>query len=78
MGSFFYSYCCGGCGIYGKDGTGLTAEQKREYTNDSLYPMVFEVKFERRTLNNRLIGAHILRRRFDKDPRECFSPSVSK
>lgn len=62
---------------WGKVGTGLNAAQKKEYTDDSLYPMVFEVKFERRTSNNRLISAHILRRRFDKEPHECYSPESS-
>ncbi len=59
---------------WGKVGIGLSAQQRREYTDNSLYPMVFEIKFERRTPKNRLILARIMRRRFDKSPEECFSP----
>jgi ATP-dependent DNA ligase len=61
---------------WGKVGVGLSAAQRKEFMDNSLYPMVFEVKFERRTPNNRLISAHILRRRFDKQPSECYSPKV--
>ncbi|MBI2030738.1 hypothetical protein HYT05_03880 [Candidatus Kaiserbacteria bacterium] len=59
---------------WGKVGVGLSAAQRKEYADDTLYPMVFEVQFERRTPNNRLISAHILRRRTDKAAGECFSP----
>jgi ATP-dependent DNA ligase len=59
---------------WGKVGVGLTSSERLQYTDNSLYPMVFEVKFETRTKNNRLIAARILRRRFDKLPRECVSP----
>ena len=61
---------------WGKVGIGLSGEQRKEYANDTLYPMVFEVKFERRTPNTRLISAHILRRRFEKSPGECYSPKT--
>lgn len=63
---------------WGKVGTGLTMEQKREFADDTKYPMVFEVKFLRRTPNNRLISASILRQRTDKAPEDCFSPLVQK
>jgi hypothetical protein len=36
--------------------------------------MVFEIQFERRTKNRRLILAKIIRQRLDKEPEECFSP----
>ncbi len=58
---------------WGKVGIGLTAQERREYADDSLYPMVFEIQFESRTPNCRLTLAQILRRRFDKSPTECFS-----
>lgn len=61
---------------WGKVGVGLSTAERKEYTDNSLYPMVFEVKFERRTPNSRLISAHILRRRFDKHHSECYSPNV--
>jgi ATP-dependent DNA ligase len=60
---------------WGKVGIGLTQKERHEYTDNSLYPMVFEVQFESRTPNNRLTLAQILRRRFDKAPTECFSPA---
>ena len=59
---------------WGKVGVGLTEAERREFANDALYPMVFEIKFERRTPNCRLIQARILRRRHDKSAEECFSP----
>lgn len=62
----------------GKVGNGLTPKQKRDFADDALYPMVFEVKFLRRTLNNRLISASVLRHRTDKEPVDCFSPPVQK
>lgn len=61
---------------WGKVGVGLSAADRREFANDALYPMVFEVKFERRTPKKRLINARILRRRTDKAPEECFSPAA--
>lgn len=63
---------------WGKVGLGLSDAERREFADDSLYPMVFEVKFLRRTSNNRLISASILRPRTDKDPEDCFSPLVQK
>jgi ATP-dependent DNA ligase len=60
---------------WGKVGVGLSSEDRQLYADDSLYPMVFEVQFEARTPNNRLVSAHILRRRTDKSPEECFAPS---
>jgi ATP-dependent DNA ligase len=62
---------------WGKVGVGLSTAERKEFTNNSLYPMVFEVKFERRTPNTRLISARILRRRFDKEPIECIAPLSS-
>ena len=59
---------------WGKVGIGLSAAERREFADDSLYPMVFEVEFERRTPKKRLISAKILRRRTDKTPGECYSP----
>lgn len=59
---------------WGKVGIGLSAKERLQYADDSLYPMVFEIQFESRTENNRLTLAQILRRRFDKQPSECFSP----
>jgi ATP-dependent DNA ligase len=59
---------------WGKIGIGLSSAERKEYANDALYPMVFEIQFERRTPNNRLFNAHILRRRFDKKPHECYRP----
>lgn len=59
---------------FGFVGVGLSRAERREFANDSLYPMVFEIKFERRTVKNRLIQAQILRRRFDKEPHECITP----
>lgn len=61
---------------WGKVGLGLSAAERREFADDSLYPMVFEVEFLRRTPNNRLISASVLRQRGDKTPEECFSPLV--
>lgn len=58
----------------GKVGIGITKSERREYTNAALYPMVFEIMFERRTKNNRLIQARIMRRRHDKSPKECIAP----
>ena len=58
---------------WGKVGTGLSAKERALYADDSLYPMVFEIKFESRTPNKRLLSARILRRRSDKAPHECFS-----
>lgn len=63
---------------WGKVGVGLSAKQKREFADDTRYPTVFEVKFLRRTPNNRLISASVLRHRTDKEPEDCFSPLVQK
>jgi ATP-dependent DNA ligase len=59
---------------WGKVGIGISKQQRQEFTDPSLYPMVFEILFERRTVNKRLIHARILRRRFDKGPEECIAP----
>jgi ATP-dependent DNA ligase len=59
---------------WGKVGKGLSKKDRSTYMDDSLYPMVFEIKFERRTPNNRLINARIVRRRLDKKPIECIGP----
>ncbi len=59
---------------WGKVGVGLSAKERAEFTDVALYPMVFEIKFESRTKNKRLIAARILRRRSDKEPHECFAP----
>ncbi len=61
---------------WGKVGKGISKKERREFMDESLYPMVFEISFERRTPNNRLINAKIMRRRFDKEPEECIGPSV--
>ena len=61
----------------GKVGVGLTTAERQEYTDDSLYPMVFEIKYETRTENNRLISARIMRRRTDKAPSECIGPPLT-
>lgn len=66
---------------WGKAGVGLSMAECREYVDDKLYPMVFEIVFERRTPNQRLIHARIKRRRHDKAPEECIAPiefSVAK
>lgn len=56
----------------GKVGTGLSKAARVKYANDDLYPMVFEVKFERRgEKTNKLISARIVRKRHDKSPKEC-------
>lgn len=60
---------------WGKVGVGLSAKERALYADNSLYPMVFEIKFESRTQNKRLLSARILRRRSDKAPHECFSPA---
>ena len=60
---------------WGKVGVGLSAKERALYADDSLYPMVFEIKFESRTKNKKLQSARILRRRSDKAPHECFSPA---
>ncbi len=62
---------------WGKVGTGLTREQRKEFTDNTLYPMVVEVVFVGRTPKNRLKHAHIKRMRYDKKPEECFSPPPS-
>lgn len=59
---------------WGKVGTGLSLADKKKYANDLLYPAVFEIQYERRTVNHKLYNAHILRPRDDKRPEECFSP----
>ena len=59
---------------WGRIGVGLSKQDRIDYMNDALYPMVFEIKFERRTANNRLIHGRIMRRRLDKAPRECITP----
>jgi ATP-dependent DNA ligase len=59
---------------WGRVGKGLNAEQKKRLADDSLYPFAVEVKFDARTENSRLVGATILRERFDKRPEECFTP----
>jgi ATP-dependent DNA ligase len=59
---------------WGRCGIGISEAKRREYADAALYPMVFEIRFERRTKNRRLILAKILRRRFDKKPEECLSP----
>jgi ATP-dependent DNA ligase len=62
---------------WGKVGIGITPAERKKYANNSLYPMVWEVEFERRTPNSRLIGACLKRQRFDKEPKECFSPELT-
>ena len=59
---------------WGRIGVGLSKQDRIDYMNDALYPMVFEIKFERTTTNNRLIHGRIMRRRLDKAPRECITP----
>jgi ATP-dependent DNA ligase len=59
---------CGRCSL------GLSSKQRQIFTDDSLYPMVAEIQFERRTPKNRLINAQILRLRDDKSPHECVVP----
>lgn len=61
---------------WGKAGKGISKKDRLDYMDPSLYPMVFEIKFERRTPNNRLINARIMRRRFDKKPEECVGPRL--
>ena len=61
---------------WGPVGNGLTEEQKRRFTDDSLYPFVVQVKFELRTRNYRLQKASIMRVRDDKTPSECRYPPL--
>ncbi len=58
---------------WGKTGRGLSVKQKRDLADDK-YPRVFQLEFERRTPNNRLISASIKRERFDKNPGACVYP----
>jgi len=58
----------------GKVGTGLTLAARQKYADDALYPMVFEIRFERRTSKNKLDQGCILRQRSDKEPKECILP----
>ncbi len=67
-----YSPETGELQYWGKCGTGISREDRFRYANDAW--KVFEIKFERRTPNSRLIGAHILRERDDKKPEECIAP----
>ena len=55
----------------GKVSSGVTVKQRKELADDSLYPMVCEIKFPHRTVKNRLSFAEIVRFRIDKTPREC-------
>lgn len=57
-------------------GIGINEKQRRELANPALYPnkMVFELIFERRSKNHRLILAKIKRQRDDKKPYECIEP----
>lgn len=57
-------------------GVGINEKQRRELANSALYPnkMVFELVFERRSKNHKLILAKIKRRRDDKKPYECIEP----
>lgn len=63
---------------WGPVGNGLTEEQKRLFTDDSLYPFVVQVKFELRTRNFRLQKASIMRIRDDKTPEECRYPPLER
>ncbi len=74
-----YSPITGELQHWGKCGIGLSKKDREniaaEFTNDPNCRMVFELKFERRTPNRRLIAARIIRRRFDKKPEECIAPA---
>lgn len=58
---------------FGKFGY-LTAKEREEWRNPSLYPFVIELGYERTTPNNKLIGKYRIRNRNpeDKKAEECY------